>query len=128
MVQQNSNAEVLNQITVSSSGNITINNKGGTTISVEQDGTVSVTSGSDISVSSGGDIDISSTGAISLTAGGKISLKNNLANLFTDVLKPIFGKLNGSAGTISTFGSPGSHNVTPGQIVAEVAKLEALME
>lgn len=128
IVQQNSSAEVLNQIAVSSGGDITISNKGGTTISVAQDGTVSVTSGSDVSVSSGGDVAISSTGAISLSAGGKISLKNSVSNLFTDVLKPILGKLNGSSGTISTFGSPGSHNVVPGQITTELGKLNALME
>ena len=86
--------------------------------SVSEDGSFSFDNGK-------ATITIDDSGNVSINTAGKLTFKNKSGkNLYT-ILKGTFGILNK---TLSTFGSPANHQVTPDQFSQQEADLDALME
>lgn len=118
---------------------VTKDNKFATNITLQLDGTITLasyangTEKASVVLKSDGTVSITTTDKYSIEGvgvsidgtSGKINIKNSSASMYTDILKPMFQKLNTS---LATQGSPGAHTVVPNQFSTEASKLDSLME
>ena len=121
--QQNSNAQLLNNIAIDAEGNITITQQQAeNTIKLKQDGTLSIETASDVKVDSAGEIKLKGTQGASLDADeGMLTLKNASYSI-----KEAFDDLITALNSFQVSGSMGSSTAVPGQFVNLKSKLAQL--